>query len=77
MLMFDAQKITASISIIIDEWWCFRWKSPDYDDHRKTACNLLVLILSDDESMKMLFADKNSSYCEKFRGEMSKQSHPG
>lgn len=44
-----------------------RWKSPDYEDHRKTACNLLVLILSDDESMKMLFADKESAHCEKFR----------
>jgi len=46
-----------------------RWRQalPDYEEHRKTGCNLLVLILSDDESMKLLFSEGESEYCTKFR----------
>ena len=46
-----------------------RWQhSPEFQEHRTNGCNLLVLILSHDNSVKYMYENKkSSSYLDTFR----------
>ena len=55
-----------------------RWQhSPDFQEHRTNGCNLLVLILSHDESMKYMYEhQKSASYLDTFRIWLSSSEDP-
>ncbi len=49
-----------------------RWRSPEFQDHRGDACDLLVLILSHDESMKHIYSTDNGKFQQTFLGWLKK-----
>ena len=44
-----------------------KWRSPEFDDQRANACDLIVLVLSHDESMKYLYSIEEGKYVNVFR----------
>ena len=49
-----------------------RWRCGEFEDHRSDACDLLVLILSHDKSMKHIYTADNGKYLQTFLGWLKK-----
>ena len=45
-----------------------RWRSREFEEHRSDACDLLVLILSHDASMKHIYTTDNGKFMQTFLG---------
>merc|ERR1711983_594473 len=56
-IMFSLAK--SSLCSVMMELITGRWQhSPDFQEHRTSGCNLLVLILSNDDSIRHMYENK-------------------
>lgn len=46
-----------------------KWQTPEFHDHRTDACDLLVLILGHDASMKLIYNQEEGKFLNIFKGE--------